>query len=347
MCGPCLSHIQEITKASLVKTLFCCLLMLMLIVCGVNLPVTQAQQLADTAPDATEAAQRRSVREAILKRFPDLNDNVLEGWVDAYAQIPLAELDLLLEQRQQLPQISPLNRLMAPPERASFELPEISAAKTQTSTSVNELRGILRQNILHLHTPGHRRRIVKTELSELTAEASASQLRLSAPEFDFADGAVVTSASPVHVAIVEPQAAMFRLHSATNPEIQLLTRNGRFQRLQDGRLGLVSQKTSLVLSDQIIIPDDASRVQITASGHVTWQSAAGEAVQGGRISLAVIQDLSRLQSRNGVYFRLPAGSPAELLTMTTEVKFRTYAVELSNTVPETEVQMLQYLQVLE
>jgi flagellar basal body rod protein FlgG len=333
------------TKAIEVKTLFFWLLLSTL---SLNLPVVAAQAADDPAADGdSEAARRSSVRAAILRHFPDLNANVLAGWVDAYVDVPAAELEVLLEQRQQLPQIAPLHRLMTPFDAQPSSLPEISASKTQSVSSAEEMRSLLKQNLLHLQTPGHRRRVVRTELDELTAEATAHSMRLSAPEFDFADGAVVPSANALHVAIVQPQAAMFLLHSATNPEMRLLTRNGRFQRLNEGRIGLKSGSTSLVLSEEVRIPEAAERVRIAANGQVTWQNAAGEAVSGGRISLAVVHDPGCLQSQNGVYFRLPADAAAGLVTMTSDVMLRPQSVELSNTVPETEIRMLEYLQTLE
>lgn len=327
------------------KTLFCWLLLSAL---SLNLPVVAAQAADDPAADAvSEAARRSSVRAAILRRFPDLNANVLAGWVDAYVDVPAAELEVLLEQRQQLPQIAPLHRLMTPFDAQPSSPLEILASKTQSVSTAAEMRNLLKQNLLHLKTPGHRRRVVRTELNELTAEATASSVRLSAPEFDFSDGAIAPSRDPLHVAILQPPAAMFLLHSATNPEMRLLTRNGRFQRLKDGQLGLKSGSTSLVFGDQVRVPEGVAHVQITANGQLTWQNAAGETVSGGRISLAMVHDLSCLQSQNGVYFRLPADAAAGAVTMTSDVKLQPQAVELSNTEPEVEHRMLEYLQTLE
>lgn len=51
---------------------------------------------------------RHSVEEIILQYFPDMDGDSLTGWIDTYQSVPVDELHRLLQQRQQLSSLFPV-----------------------------------------------------------------------------------------------------------------------------------------------------------------------------------------------------------------------------------------------
>lgn len=281
---------------------------------------------ADTG-NTSSKEQRTATRNLIQKRFPDLDKDELAGWVDAYVDMPLNELDVLLEQKRLLPRISPAGSgLFA-------EIDDLLAPSTSNQTSFfAKAQSIARNNLIHLTTPGHRREKIQTQLDNIHADGDAASTRIVSSVFDFTPGSTVPSDNPMHVAVAlkDDRRAMFRLEPGC-----VLTRCGAFQRLADGKLGLRIGDDAFSASGNIIIPENALELRISKTGEVTHQVASGKdgeafRKQIGRIQMAVVDDLSRLRSSNGVFFTLPEELRKEHLKMTTKVALRPKSLELSN-----------------
>ena len=298
----------------------------------------------DGAPvsETHSAEHRTAVEAAIVNRFPGLSNDVVAGWVDGYADLSLDELGLLLEQKQRLPEFVPGGRCFSNLPTAS-EPPPVIAQNGIFETA----RMTVRNNLLHLDTPGHRRQQLLTTLDGLDARVEPSSIRLSAPSFDFSSGRTITSGSPLHLAIIDNPQAMFRLEPGC-----VLTRRGNFERLEDGRLGLRYGSETLALYGDIQIPSAARQLRIETNGLVTCRSDAADnearrRTEIGRIQVAVIEDMSLLQSHNGVFFTLPAEEMEHQVIMTAAVPLKLNAVELSNTKSDAELKALERLEKLQ
>ena len=150
----------------------------------------------------------------------------------------------------------------------------------------------------------------------------------------------------VAVALKHDRHAMFRLEPGC-----VLTRCGAFQRLADGRLGLHIGGDAFSVSGDIIIPKNATGLRISKTGEVTHQVASGKGGESsrkslGHIQMAVVDDLSRLQSSNGVFFTLRDESQTDRLKMTMSVELKSESLELSNVDPDKEMDALHRFEML-
>lgn len=298
---------------------------------------------AVAAPSDAED-RRKVVKDFIRARFPDLDNDVLAGWVDSYIDVPLKELGGVLEQRSNLPQLnfSGLDAL------AEFPTDAEEQAHGQARL-LDEMRSIVRTNILHIPTPGYRRRILRTQLKGLDSAVDASAVQLTPGLFDFSAGLPFSSDRPLHVAITNNRQhhVMFRLEPGC-----VLTRCGAFERLEDGRIGLTVGKQSLALYGAIRVPEDAVNLKISDSGLVTHRgdSAGSEAtssdVKLGQIKVAVVDDMSLLQSNNGVFFSLDSEMIDRHVRMSSKVSLRIGSLERANVVLEKEIGKLKQVDLL-
>ncbi|MEZ6121610.1 MAG: hypothetical protein R3C49_00385 [Planctomycetaceae bacterium] len=303
------------------STLLCALMMLFI-------GETAGAQPPDAAANATaqEAARREKVAGQIRRYFPDLDENVLAGWVDSYSELSEAELDAILKERREMQSLLSGNGPKKPlPEAMS--LPDLFDPRAMSSGGFLSAReAVIRRNLLNAETAGFRRRVV-------VARADSSAEGEGDPElidvgFDWKPGAGQPTGQPLHLKIDDALNRFFRLEPGC-----LLTRCGLFERLDNGLMGQRRGDRQFVLSGEIALPDDVSRVEISSTGIVrvrTAKETPSESIQSDvRISLAVVNDLSQLTSTNGVDFHLPSGK-SDLLSMKPAEHLHAQWLELSN-----------------
>ncbi|MEO2015432.1 MAG: hypothetical protein ABGZ53_13775 [Fuerstiella sp.] len=271
---------------------------------GDGISLASFEEFAETRqPAASEnAAQvgpsrkvsREQVRTLIEERFPGLSHEAVAGWTDAYEDVPLNELHLLLEQRKGLPSILPRKSFLS---NVPSEIGELRPTPVGTGGRSVSAATVIQQNLLHAATPGFRRRRIITQLDSFANTAdSANGLRQS-DVFDLQPGKVHRSQQPFHMAIADHPELMFQLEPGN-----LLTRNGTFVRLPDGRLGIQNKDGAAALLSQITIPADAGAIRVSTSGAVHFEDAGGQLQAAGKLKLAIVTGLADFQSANGVFF---------------------------------------------
>lgn len=120
----------------------------------------------------------------------------------------------------------------------------------------------------------------------------------------------------------------------------MYTRRGDFQRLADGRLGLVTSTGHHALKDSTPIPESIRRFEITPMGEILYD-ANGQPTSAGRVGIVELSELDRLQTVDGVFFtsETPKESPVTAL----EAGLTTNVLELSNVNRPDDTQLLELM----
>lgn len=309
--------------------------------------IAAAQGPVEAVPQATAATreQREAAEEVIREYFPDLDKDVLAGWVDVYADLSSQELAQLMQQKSMLPLTEGASTFLSG-YTAELQLP--GGVKSQQDF-FSVAKTILRNNILHAETPGYRRRMVKTMVAVPSAGADPTVIELAKPVFDFTPAGRFVTQNPLHVSLADKRGfgTMFRLEPGC-----VLTRCGRFERLEDGRLGLKVGQQSLVLYGDIKIPAHVSNAYIDTSGLVSsvTSPSSGEKtsrVKYGQIQVAAIYNVSLLQSTNGVFFKVPVEEIDRAVKMISKVSLVSRSLEQSNVDVAKEMDRLERIKFLD
>ena len=303
---------------------------------------------AATAQDAQQgtADQRQRVSVIIRRHFPNIDADTLAGWIDTYLEVPTTELNELLLQKKNMQTLLP-----GFPDDSESVFPNAVPSSRSTPASVfqqhlNTCRRMVRNNLLHLETPGYRRRILRTQLAELSPKDESSNIQLAAPTYSFIKGRDLATGELYHLSIVAPANAFFRLEPGS-----FLTRCGTFERLDNGLLGQRCGSQQLTLFGDIQVPADQGLVKISMDGDVrieTQRTAerSFDAQRIQKIQLATVPSLGRMTSGNSVYFQLPEDE-TDHIQMTSAIRILPEHLELSNVIPDQEEQTLKRLHVLE
>ena len=263
---------------------------------------------------------REQIRSVIAERFPDLSAEAVSGWTDAYEDVPLDELNLLLEQRKGVPSIIPGTSFLreAPSEIAGLRPTPIGTGGPLVSAAT-----IVRGNLLQAATPGFRRRRIFTQLASFSSATDSVNGLRQRDVFDLQPGKVHPSLQPFHMAIADHPELMFQLEPGN-----LLTRSGTFVRLPDGRLGIRNKEGAAALSAQITIPENAGALLVSTSGAVHFHDADGELQPAGELKLAIVTGLADFKSANGVFFT--TSTDPSMIAMADLIPVVTNALESSN-----------------
>ena len=120
----------------------------------------------------------------------------------------------------------------------------------------------------------------------------------------------------------------------------MFTRRGDFQRLADGRLGLVTSTGNYALRDSTPIPESITSIEITPMGEI-YYDANGQPTSAGHVGIVELSDLNRLQTVDGVFFT--SETLKESAVTASEVELVTYVLELSNVNRSDDAQLLELL----
>ena len=309
--------------------------------------IAAEELIADNLEDGTFAetiveseltqASAADVLASIEFHFPDLPTHVKSGWVDTYCGMPLDELNILLDQKKLMPSILQVsNSFLQPGADINIE-----PAERIPQTPIHHLRSTVINNLQNAATVGYRRRLTNTSLAVPMPETSSDRITNSTAAFDFTQGAISVSNNSLHVAIQHDPFAMFRLEPGC-----VLTRNGQFERLDDGRLGVQGDSVSLGLFGVDVIPAEAVNVAIAEDGTVTFMHE-DVVKSAGKISLVRVTAPESLFSQNGVYFTLTADVGSEQLQATDNASLVSNSFEESNVIIEREWQLLDHFERLE
>ncbi|MDG1894679.1 MAG: hypothetical protein P8J37_07205 [Fuerstiella sp.] len=257
-----------------------------------NSPTAASKELPSVRP--SRKVSREQVRAVITNRFPDLPAEAVSGWTDTYEGTPPDELELLLEQRKGLPPMLPGGSFLS---QATSEFGKLQPTPGDTQGPFASAATIVHKNLLHVATPGFRRRRIVTRLKNFSSAADSGHGLQQRRIFDFQPGAINPSQHPLHLAIVDHPELMFQLEPGN-----LLTRSGTFIRLADGRLGIETDGGTAAIFSRITIPEDAGTISVSMNGVVRFNDSTGKVQSVGNLKLAIVSGLDDLQSVNGVFF---------------------------------------------
>ena len=282
--------------------------------------------LETVSAEETNSDERRGVvSERIEAHFPQLPEHVRRGWVGTYVDMPLDELDSLLQQKKLMPSILPLTSFMSGSADHDYSSDiEIFSTRQTASDTFAVARATILDNLRNALTAGYRRQHAVMVASTLESTSESRKLSSSVASFDMTVGKIQRSNDNLHLAIEGDPNAMFRLEPGC-----MLTRCGRFKRLSDGHIGMTVGDQDLALSGLAVVPDEAVRINVLSDG--TVQYSLGNVVHiAGKIELFNVNSLSELSSQNGVYFSVSSDQADRVLTIAENATLISRAFEGSN-----------------
>lgn len=302
-------------------------------------PETASNQVAASSPSVIAAVSeaRKQLESLIRRMFPDAKPDTISVWAEAYDGMDLSEVEFILEQKRAMS--GTLDSEIAT-AMLGTPLGTTSADKLlspQTMSPIVEAQNAVRMNLQSAWSSGYRRTVVVPEaVNNQSLDGIGSSVPRKVTMFrSFETGRLQPSPDPTHMAIGSKNGAlMFCL------EGNMYTRRGDFQRLEDGRLGLVTSTGSYALKDSTPIPELITSVEITPMGEILYD-ADGQPTSAGRVGIVQLSELNRLQTVDGVFFssETPIGSPATGL----EAELTIHQLEMSNVNRSDDAQLLELL----
>jgi hypothetical protein len=300
---------------------------------------TVPRQNAESLPaiEAADPEARRQLESLIRRMFPDAKPDTISVWAEAYDGMDLGEVEFILEQKRamsgSLDSEIATAMLGTPLGTSSAE----ALLSPNTMSPITAAQHAVRMNLQSAWSSGYRRTVV---IPEAVSNQSLAGIVSSTPRQvtmfrSFETGRLQPSPIPTHVAIGSKNGAlMFCLDG------NMFTRRGDFQRLEDGRLGLVTSTGSYALKDSTPIPESTTRIEITPMGEIFYD-ADGQSNSAGHVGIVELSELNRLQTVDGVFFtsETPMESPATGL----EAELTTRHLEMSNVNRSDDSQLLELL----
>lgn len=300
---------------------------------------TAPEQETETSPStaATDPKARKQLESLIRRMFPDAKADTVSVWAEAYDGMDLGEVEFILEQKRamsgSLDTEIATAMLGTPLGSASAE----ALLSPQATSPIVEAQNAVRMNLQSAWSSGYRRTVVVPEAvnNQSLAGIVSSTSRQVTMFRSFETGRLQPSPVPTHVAIGSKNAAlMFSL------EGNMFTRRGDFQRLADGRLGLVTSTGSYALKNSTSIPESVTTIEITSQGEIFYD-AEGQPTSAGHVGIVELSELNRLQTVDGVFFtdQTSTHTPVEAL----QAELMIHHLEMSNVNRTDDAQLLELL----
>ena len=293
---------------------------------------TSTTRITVVNPDA-----RRQLESLILRMFPDAASETVAAWADAYADMDLGEVEFILEQKRSLSgslDSEIATAMLGTPLGATTAETLLSP---QAMSPIVEAQNAVRSNLQSAWSSGYRRTVVIPEaVSNHSIPGSIALTPRQVTMFrSFETGQLQPSPVPTHVAIGSKNGAMMFCLDGN-----LFTRRGDFQRLANGRLGLVTSSGSYALKDSTPIPESVTSIEITTSGEIMYD-AEGQPVSAGYVGIVELSELNRLQTVDGVFFTDKALHASSVPRA--NAALTTYHLEMSNVNRTDDTQLLELL----
>ncbi len=300
---------------------------------------TAPKQDTELAPStvATNPEARRQLESLIRRMFPDAKPDTISVWAEAYDGMDLGEVEFILEQKRAMS-----GSLDSEIATAMLGTPlGTTSADTllspDTISPIVEAQNSIRMNLQCVWSSGYRRTVV---IPEAVNKQSFAGIVSATPRQvtmfrSFETGRLQPSPVPTHVAIGSKNGAlMFCL------EGNIYTRRGDFQRLDDGRLGLVTSSGSYALKDSTVIPESATTIAITELGEIFY-NADGQPASAGHVGIVELPELNRLQTVDGVFFTSETPKVSSVSALDAELTI--HQLEMSNVNRSEDTQLLELL----
>jgi hypothetical protein len=300
---------------------------------------TVPQQDVESSPStgAANPEARRQLELLIRRMFPDAKPDTISVWAEAYDGMDPGEVEFILEQKRAMS--GSLDSEIATAMLGTpLGIPSAEVLLSpDTMSPITAAQNAVRMNLQSAWSSGYRRMVVIPEAvnNQNLAGIVSSTPRQVTMFRSFETGRLQPSPIPTHVAIGSKNGAlMFCLDG------NKFTRRGDFQRLEDGRLGLVTSTGNYALKDSTPIPESTTRIEITPLGEIFYD-ADGQSNSAGHVGIVELSELNRLQTVDGVFFtsETPVESPATGL----DAELTTHHLEMSNVNRLDDSQLLELL----
>jgi flagellar basal body rod protein FlgG len=302
-----------------------------------DLPAPQSEIQTAAATSPASPLERQRLVELIQRMFPGADDKAVQLWADVYEGTDLGEAEFLLEQKRRLSGSLDLDLSGG----GVMQNSEFSFSVAEADPSEKSAEQLIQNNLRCFRTIGYRSHIVLPEAAS-DARVNLSPAPPSNPFVtfrSFEQGSLIQSPVPTHVAAETTDGSvMFHL------EGDLVTRRGDFQRLPDGRVGLITSHGMFALRDSPAISSDIENLRILADGQIV-NADDSAASPLGQIQIVRVPDLHRLTSTDGVIFHYDVSHPGSMLEVvpSAEVSLRTNCLELSNVKHDEDNRLLNQL----
>jgi flagellar basal body rod protein FlgF len=273
-------------------------------------------EFGETDAPAVSQERREHVRHIIERIRPNADPDTIDIWVEQFASLPDGNIEFLVTQSSLLKGDSQLPSILGGAFESTLDSSEARTSQSSTDVMIQpaanrsliESDDVVSRNLANVMTVGYREEL---ELKAASASAVPGLRRLAM--FQHGTGPSVVTGSSLHLAIQTPGAVFFQLEDGR------LTRNGMFERLDDGRIGITDGDSVVALKESPVI-GSLERVRIEADGTVF----EGERPVGV-ISVGTVQQPELLSTDDGVYFKTDAE-----VAMATEIELLAGSLELSN-----------------
>lgn len=253
--------------------------------------------LIEPAPEST--ANHAAVRNVIEQQLPKASAEERDIWYNQLKSLPPGVVEDILRLRQEIrrpssplwlpfpgdPQLQPPPMIHAPPN-LMVPLVDIGSVPTgqQTSATLQRMREVTLQNLLHAQTVGYCRLVPMTSpIKDLgSAEAYHVALRWDGVMLEIEGGHYDETHRPLDLAIE----GRGWLEIAT-PAGSAYTRSAHVIVQTDGRLGVLAGGEFMPLVPEIRVPSSVVRVEISPAGNVqAWSADEDEPIEIASLVLA-------------------------------------------------------------
>lgn len=299
--------------------------------------IEETTEISNAPANVANPEAQAQLKSLISHMFPDASSETVAIWAESYEGMDLSEVQFILEQKRSLSSSLDSEIATAMLGTPLGTIPANSLLSQLPASPIVEAQNAVRMNLQGAWSSGYRRMVV---IPEAVNNQSPAGIVSSVPRHvtmfrSFETGRLQPSPVPTHVAIGSKNGAlMFCL------EGNMFTRRGDFQRLEDGRLGLVTSSGSRALKDATAIPESTTKIEITPMGEILCH-ADGRPSCAGHVGIVELSEMNRLQTVDGVFFtsETPMESPVTAL----EADLTIHQLELSNVSRSDETQLLELL----
>ncbi|MDX1966619.1 MAG: hypothetical protein SFV23_05560 [Planctomycetaceae bacterium] len=312
-----------------------------------------------SARAGNSAAASAAVRRAIETLLPNASAEEREIWYQQFQDTPPGIVEDLLRMRRDIggsqpdgwsppPGLSP-QPLEIDPLGPDGPIPgnrEAVAASGAIPKTLEQLRRLTQQNLLHQDTPGFRRLVPLVAPRGKADAADMVDLSFVGVRIDVTPGTIEESARPWDLAIEDQAGTAF--FAVETPHGLAYTRCGSLEADDDGRLSIRFPGGRFPLAPEVMVPLTARNLEFLPTGEIRGvvRDAAAAAVLG-RITLTEFRDPTQLVYGEDGWFTAPQSAAGTPLAPSDGWSLRSGALERSNVNSEVEFSRLKQIHALQ
>jgi|GEM_PF-4471948 len=344
---------------------------------GIDEPQTLPPSPASPLTKRSDEADDSRLQDLLDSELSDATDEEREIWIDVLRDLPAEDAlgvlrmwkkfgasempgglsfpkspELSKPATDVLPPIPPEMPVPVPIEDHGIEDRILSsniqaAAENEVIQRLRRARRVVLENLANAYAWGFKRQdpFLTRDDSNAQPDDHAADDETSQPRFDFTAGEVVWTGVPLDWAIVDGPA----FFEVTDGDSSLFTRCGHFSIDGNRRICLDTPRGRLHLVPDVVVPSDASRVELSSDGKLSAVNFDGDAKELGRLKLATFLNPAGLKSlSHGLFAETPeSGRPYRTVPSESGDPqigiIRQHYLERSNVDPTSEFALLEHI----